>query len=371
MNTTTLRQKLTIFNKLIDIISGIFLPIINVLMAAALLKGLLILAVNLKWIEKTDGIYMILYAAADGFFYFLPIFLAYSAAKKLKADLYTSVLMAVALVYPSITTMMRGGTTPDFLGIPIRALYYPSSVIPIILGVSLLHYIELPLERYLPNAIKGFLKPMISLVLVVPITFLLFGPIGDFIGDAIGGAYNSIYTTSPVLAGAIFGFIWQPAVIFGFHWGMVPAIIHNINALGSDSFLPLVGPAVMGQAGAAMAVSFLAKDKNLKAVAMSGSVVAMLGVTEPVLYGITVPLKRPMLAACIAGSIGGAIVGTSSARAVAFAFPSMSSLVVYLGKGFGTFFVSMLLAFVISFVLTLLFRINEADYHKNNSKENQ
>jgi len=368
MRTTGIKQKLSNFNKLIDIISGIFLPIINVLMAAALLKGLLILIVNLGWIDKADGTYQILYAAADGFFYFLPIFLAYSAAKKLKADVYTAVLIAAALVYPGITTLMQGGGT-EFLGLPVRALNYPSSVIPTILAVALLHYVEIPLELYLPKSLKGFLKPMLSIIIVIPLTFMVFGPIGAFIGDAIGGAYNIIYHTSPILAGAIFGLIWQPSVVFGFQWGMVPAIIHNINTVGVDSFLPLVGPGVLGQAGAAMAVSFMAKNKNLKAAGMSCSIAAILGVTEPTLFGITVPLKRPMVAACIAGAIGGGIVGTSQARAIAFAFPSMSSLVVYLGPGFWTFFFAMVLAFVISFVLTLIFGINEEEYNKKNVKE--
>ncbi len=368
MNTTTLKQKLSIFNKLIDIISGIFLPIINVLMAAALLKGLLILITNLGWVDKADGTYQIFYAAADGFFYFLPIFLAFSAAKKLKADIYTSVMIAAALVYPNITALMNNGAGMEFLGLPVRSLNYPSSVIPIILAVALLHYVEIPLERYLPKTIKGFLKPLLSAIIVIPLTFLIFGPIGAFIGDSIGGGYNALYHTSPILAGAIFGFIWQPAVIFGFQWGMVPAIIDNIKNTGVDTCLPLLGPAVMGQAGAAMAVSFIAKNKSLKSVGMSSSIAAILGVTEPALFGVTVPLKRPMFAACIAGAIGGAIVGTSHAGAVAFAFPSMASLVVYLGEGFWTFFFSLILAFIISFILTFIFGINEADYNKKATK---
>lgn len=362
MDTSRNTKKTNLFNKIIDIISGIFLPIINVLTAAALLKGILILITNLGWIDKTDGAYQILFAASDGFFYFLPIFIAYSAAHKLKADVFTSVLIATALVYPDISTLMKSGAGIDFLGLSVKSLTYPSSVIPIILAVALLHFVEIPLDKYIPNTIKGFLKPLVAATIVVPITFLLFGPIGALIGDTIAGTYSVIYNFSPVIAGTIFGFIWQPSVIFGFHWGMVPAIINNINTIGVDTFLPMVGPAVMGQAGAAMAVSFIAKNKKLKAVAMSSSIAAILGVTEPALFGITVPLKRPMLAACIAGGIGGAIVGTSHAGAVAFAFPSMASLVVYLGEGFWVFFFAMILAFIISFILTFIFRFNEEDY---------
>ncbi|HKL98713.1 MAG TPA: PTS transporter subunit EIIC [Mobilitalea sp.] len=352
-------KKNNLFNKIIDMISGIFIPIINVLMAAALLKGILLLAVNAGWIGEADGVYRILYALSDGFFYFLPIFLAYTSANKLKADPFTAVIIAAALLYPGISEAFESGIGFDFLGISVTKVTYQSSVIPIILAVALLHYVELPLEKFLPETIKGFLKPMISMVIVVPVTFLLFGPIGALAGNALAGAYSTLYEFNPVVAGVIFGLIWQPMVLFGFQWGLVPVIINNISSMGVDTILPLLGPAVLGQAGAAMAVSLLTKNKRMKTVAFSGSVTAILGVTEPVLYGVNLPLKRPMVAACIAGAIGGGIVGTSHAGAVAFAFPSMISLVVYFGEGFWTFFFACILGFVLGFLLTMLFKIKE------------
>ncbi|MHB8129809.1 MAG: PTS transporter subunit EIIC [Mobilitalea sp.] len=356
--------KTSLISKVIDTISGIFVPIINVLMAAALLKGVLIVVMNAGLLAETDGAYRILNAISNGFFHFLPIFLAFSAAKKLKADPFISVMIAAALVYPDITTLFENGIEMDLFGLQISPVTYPSSVIPIILAVGLLHYVEIPLEKYLPNVIKGFLKPMIAVVVVTPITFLVLGPIGTMIGDVLANAFSLLYGFSPIVAGAIFGFLWQPMVVFGFHWGLVPVIISNIKTLGVDSILPLLGPAVMGQAGAAMAVFFMTKNKKLKTLAMSGSIIAILGTTEPVLYGITVPLKRPMIAACIAGAIGGGIVGTSNSGAMAFAFPSMSTLVVYFGEGFWTFFFAMIVGFIIGFALTFLFRFKEPRYEE-------
>lgn len=362
MKTSELQKpEMTLFNKVIDVISGIFVPIINVLMAAALLKGVLMLLVNLGVLAETDGAYQIFYAISDGFFYFLPVFLAYTASKKLKADSFTSVLIAAALVYPKITAVFENGAGIDFFGIPITRVTYPSGVIPIILAVGLLHYIELPLEKYLPKTIKGFMKPMIALIIVVPITFILFGPIGALFGNLLAGAYSLLHGFSPVVSGAIFGLIWQPMVVFGLQWGLVPVIIENIRTLGADTILPTLGAAVMGQAGAAMAVSLITKNKKLKILAMSCSITAILGVTEPVLYGITVPLKRPMLAACIAGAVGGAFVGTSHATALAFAFPSFISLVVYLGEGFWTFLLSLFVGFIIGFILTFLFKFKDPE----------
>lgn len=360
MSTTEKRSGgQNLFDRVMDIISGIFIPIVNVIMAAGLLKGILMLLVNANLLQQTDGAYQMLYAISDGFFHFLPVFLAFTASKKLKADTFTSVMLAAALVYPDITALFKNGTQMDLFGIPIREVTYPSSVIPIIMAVGLQHYVERPLEKYLPNAIKGFLKPMITLTVVTPITFLVFGPLGSMIGEALAGVYALLYNLSPIAAGVIFGLIWQPMVVFGLQWGLVPVIIDNISTLGMDSILPLLGPAVMGQAGAALAVSILTKDKELKSISMSGSVTAILGITEPVLYGVTVPLKRPMIAACIAGAIGGGIVGTSSASAVSFAFPSMVTLVVYFGEGFWTFLIAMVIGFILGFVLTLIIRFEE------------
>ncbi|MBH1939523.1 PTS transporter subunit EIIC [Mobilitalea sibirica] len=330
-------------------------------MAAALLKGILTLVVNGGILSETDGTYRILYAIADAFFYYLPVFLAYTASVKLKADAFTSVMIAVALVHPDITAVFEKGLGLDFLGLPVSSVTYPSGVIPIILAVGLLHYVEIPLERYLPRAVKGFLKPMIAVLIVVPVTFLVFGPFGTFIGDVLAKSFHTLYNFSPIVAGAIFGLIWQPMVVFGFQWGLVPVILSNISAYGVDTILPLLGPAVLGQAGAAMAVSFMTKNKRMKTIAFSGSITAILGVTEPVLYGVTIPLKRPMVAACIAGAIGGGIVGTSSAGAVSFAFPSMVSLVVYFGEGFWTFFFACILGFIIGFLLTWIFRFKDIE----------
>jgi len=353
------KKQNNLFNKMIDIISGIFIPIIPVLMGAALLKAVLVLLLNSGVLTEVDGAYQILYAIADGMFHFLPIFLAFTASKKLKADTFTSVLIAAALVYPGITELFEQGEGMTLFGFPITPVIYPSGVIPIILAVGLQHYVEIPLEKYLPGVVKGFLKPMITAILITPITFLVFGPFGTMIGDRLADAYALLYGFSPVVAGAFFGLIWQPVVVFGFQWGMIPVIINNINTLGVDTILPLLGPAVMGQAGAAMAVSFMTKNKKMKTVAMSGSITAICGITEPVLYGVTVPLKRPMVAACIAGAIGGGIVGTSNAAAVSFAFPSMVSLVAYFGDGFWTFFIAMIVGFIVGFLLTYLFGFKE------------
>ncbi len=355
------KKKTNIFNKILEIISGIFIPIINIMMAASLIKGFLMLAVSIGIVDQADGVYILIYTISDAFFYFLPIFLAYSAAKKLDAEPYTSVLIAAALLYPGITELFSQGIGLDFLGLQIKAVNYPSSVIPIILAVFMQSYIEKPLEKYLPTVLKGFLKPMLTLLLVIPITFLFFGPIGTLMGEALTNAYGYLYELSPIFTGIVFGGIWQLMVVFGIQWGFVPVMIENINQHGMDTILPMIGPGVFAQAGAALAVSILAKGKKLKSRALSGSITALFGVTEPILYTVNVPLKRPMLAGCIAAAVGGGIIGSSSARAIAYATPSVVSMVVYFGEGFWHFLFACILSFVLAFLLTLFFRFKEED----------
>jgi PTS system beta-glucosides-specific IIC component len=349
------------FNKLMDIISGIFIPIINVLMAAAVLKGILMILISTGMLSEADGIYRILYTLADSFFYYLPVFLAYTAAKKIGADHFTAILIALALLHPNIMEAFESGAGLEIFGLPVKQVTYASSVIPILLAIILLHFVEKPLDRYLPGAIKGFLKPLISIIIVTPITFLVFGPVGTIIGDALAHAYALLYNFSPMLAGVCLGFVWQPMVVIGLQWGMVPVIINNLAVYGMDTILPMLGPGVFAQAGAAAAVSIMAKDKKLKSIGISSSITAILGTTEPVLFSISVPYKTPMLAACISGAIGGGIVGHFQSRAVSLAFPSLITMVVYMGEGFTAFLVSCILSFIIAFGLMFVFRFKEKD----------
>ena len=349
------------FNKFIEIISGIFIPVVNILMAAAVLKGILLILVNTGVMSEVDGAYIILYSLADGFFYYLPVFLALTSAKKIGADRFTAVLIALALLHPEITKIFQGNTELDFMGLAIKPVTYSSSVIPILLAVILLHYVEKPLDRYLPSVIKGFLKPLISIIIVTPLTFLAFGPIGALFGDGLASAYALLYNFSPIIAGICLGFIWQPMVVVGLQWGLVPVIIDNIVSSGADTILPMLGPAVFAQAGVAAAVSIITKNRKLKSVGISGSITALLGTTEPVLFGISVPYRTPMLAACTAGAIGGGIVGAAGSEAISFAFPSLMTMVVYMGKGFSTFLFSCILCFVIAFGLMFIFRFKDVN----------
>ena len=349
-------KKPGIYKTVVEQISGIFVPIINYLTAASIIKSVLILLAGAGVLSKDNGLYMVFYAVSDGFFYFLPVFLAITASKQWKTDLYIALLIPVAMLYPDLMAVLENGGTLPFLAFKIQPAIYHSSVIPVILGVGLLHFVEKPCDKVIPEAVRGFVKPIICCLIVLPFTFLIFGPIGTWIGNALTDLFNILYEWNHIAAGIFMGFIIQPMVFVGAHWSIVPISIASIAANGYDLLLPLLGGAVYGQCGAALAMAIIYKDKEKKNISYQAALSSALGVTEPALFGVTMRNPRAMLSACIAGAVGGGIAGFAGSQCMAFAFPSFVTCIAYAGNGFVLFLVSMAVAFPIGLGLTLLQR---------------
>lgn len=348
-----MEKKKSGYQVVVDQITGIFLPIINIITAASILKSIVVLVAAFGVISENGGFYQIFYAATDGFFYFLPFYLAYATAKQWKADPYIALLIPVAMLYPDITAVLENGGSLNLFGLNVPPTIYHSSVIPVVMAVGLLHFVEKPCDRYIPESIRGFLKPMVCCLVVLPVTFLVFGPMGTWIGDVLTKVFFAVYEWNPIVAGAFMGFVMQPMVVVGAHWSVVPVSISNILLHGYDVIMPLVGGAVYAQAGAALAVGLMYKEnKEKQRVAYQASLTAALGVTEPALFGVNVPLLRPMLAACLSGAIGGAMVGFAGTHCTSFAFPSFLTSVAFVGPGFGIFLFSMAFSFVLGFLFT-------------------
>ena len=346
----------SLVNKIIDGISAIFLPIVSLLSAAGILKGFIIILTTTNVLSTDSDTYLVLNAMADSLFYFLPILLAYTSAKKFKANPFTAVVIAGILLYPALNTILESGKTIYFLGLPLKGVTYHSSVIPIILATATLGYVERFFDKIFPDLVKSFLTPLLSIVVVGFITLFLFGPLGAIIGDCLASIYELIYSFSPILSGILLGAIIQPMVIFGFHWSFLLVAMNNVAVLGSDTILALIGPAVFAQVGAGLAVLVKSKNPQFKSLCASSILSAIFGVTEPVLFGINLPRKKPMIAVCIGGGVGGAIAGYSGAKAVAFVLPSLASLPVFLGEGFGIYLFSYLVSAVVAFIVTYVFK---------------
>lgn len=339
---------------LIDVISGIFAPLLGVMAGAGILKGLLLIASNFGWLQTTDTTYTILYAAADSLFYFLPALLAVTTARKFGGNIFTALTIAGALLYPTIVQLKTDGTDAHFFGIPVIVMSYSSTVIPIILSVIVMSKLEKFCNRVIHESVKNFVTPLISLAVMVPLTLIVFGPFGVYVGNAIAKGLLAAFAFSPLIAGAILGASWQLLVIFGVHWGLVPVFINNIAVYGKDGIKPAATASVFAQTGAALGVMLRTKNKKLKTLAGSATLSALFGITEPAVYGVTLPLKRPFIAGIIGGAVGGAIIGQAGTQAFASGAPGLLTLPIFYGpggQGFPGLIIGITTAFVLSAVL--------------------
>lgn len=348
------------FKEVINTIAGLFTPLVPALAGSGIIKGILVLLTTYGFMSNTSGTYQILTAAADAVFYFMPLVLAYSCAKRFKTDVVVSMAIGASLVYPNLVTYMTENPKLDFLGIPIIVTTYASSVIPIILSIFVFSYLEKFLKRYIPKSLDMVVTPAISLAVMVPLTLMAFGPFGNYVSSLLGQFFVTITGISPLVAGAIFGGAYPIFVMFGVHRALVPIGINEVSTTGSTSLWAFTGPSNFAQAGAAFGTAFKLKDKEMKSVAFSSAVSALFGITEPALYGVNLKYKKPMISVVAAGAIGGAIAGIGGAKAYAVAIPSLLTLPAFIGNGFVAYLAAVSISFALGFVFTIILGIEDA-----------
>lgn len=302
-------EKMSPFNRFIDIISGVFQPILGVLAATGMIKGINAILISANILTATDSTYVILNAIGDSLMYFFPIFLGFTAAKKFKVNQFLGMAIGAALIYPDIAGL--AGQTISFCGIPVimPASGYASTVIPIILSIYVASIVEKFFKKIIPDVVKTFLVPFSTLLIVVPITFIAVGPVASSAANLLGDVTLFIYNLSPIVAGIFIGGFWQVFVMFGLHWGLVPIAINNIAVLGSDSIVASSIAVCFAQTGVVIAIMLKAKNKKLKSLCIPSIISGIFGVTEPAIYGITLPRKKPFILSCIGGAVTGGIMG--------------------------------------------------------------
>ena len=322
-NDNVEEKKMNPFNRLIDVISGIFAPTLGFLAATGMLKGFNALFLALGWLTSESGTYQMLQAIGDSLFYFFPIFLGYTASKKFKTNQFLGMSIGAALVYPTMVSAISGqplytlfqGTLIEspvhmtFLGIPVILMNYTSSVIPVIVATYFGGKVENLFKKIIPDVVKTFLVPLCTLIVIVPLTFIVIGPITTWASQLIGAGTLAVYEFSPIVAGLLLGGLWQALVIFGLHWGLIPVAILNLSTQGFDPILSLSFVASFAQTAVVMAIFIKTKDKKLKTLAIPSIISGFFGVTEPAIYGITLPRIKTFIISCIGGAIGGALIG--------------------------------------------------------------
>ncbi|PCS01559.1 beta-glucoside-specific PTS transporter subunit IIABC [Lactococcus fujiensis] len=350
-----------ISSKLVSILSGLFTPVLGLLAASGILKGILVLLTTLGILKVTDGTYIILYAAADAFFYFLPVVLGFSAGKVFKVNQYIGGMLGAVLVYPTLVTAFTTKTALTFLHIPVILMSYSSSLLPAVFAVFALSYLDRFLNKTIPDLLKLIFVPLLEIVIMVPLTLLVVGPIFSEVGKLLSNISMAIYGFSPMLAGFLLAGIWQIVVLFGMHWAFIPIFINNIAVHGFDPINAMLYCTVFGQTGAALAVAIKTRNRKQKEVATAATISGFLGITEPIIYGVTLPRKRPFIAASIGSAFGGAIAGTFGSKMFGgFASGGVFGIPMFIDPkhgvtaGFIGFVSSLIVAFVIALILTFI-----------------
>lgn len=309
-NTIEDEPKASILNRIIATMSAVFAPFIYILAAAGLLQGCLIIINMINPGFASTGTYEVLSFISWAPFTFLPIFIAITASKHFKCNTFIAVACCAALVSPdwaSIASRIAGGEAVTFLGIGLAETTYTSTVLPPLFLVLALSYLEKFVDKVIPEVVKSLFTPFICILVMVPLTILVIGPVSDGVATAIANGYNALYNFAPVIAAAVIGGFWQVVVIFGVHWGVTPMVLANFDMYGQDTFQAFQTMAVVAQMGAAFGVFLKSKRQETKSVALSAGITGIFGITEPTIYGVTLRFKKPFICACISGAVAAAV----------------------------------------------------------------
>ena len=348
-------------SRLIDTITGIFTPVLPAITAAGMLKAVLALCTAFGWLTAADSTYQILNFMADAAFYFLPILLANSAAKKFGCNPYIAMLLGGMLLHPNFTAMVASaketGEMISFLGLPVYAASYSSSVIPVILIVLAQSYIQPVADRISPKAIKFFTKPLITTLVTGLLGLLILGPVGYIVATWIADGINALNTYAGWLVPLVLGALFPLLVMTGTHYGIIPIGINNRMTTGFDT---IVYPANLcsniAQGASSFAVALKTKKEKVRELGWSAGITAVCGITEPALYGVNMRYKTPLIAACIGGGAGGLFVGLMGVRNYAGGSPGLMTLPGYIGeRGFydlSNACIGAAIAFAVSFAVT-------------------
>lgn len=351
--------------KALDFIAGCMTPLFTAIIAGGLIKVLLVIfgPTLLGVLSAESDTYILMNALGDAPFYFLPVLVAFTASKKLNCNSFLAVMVASVLIYPDVITLLATDQTTSLFGlIPVVHGSYASSIIPAMLSTILLKYVEIGVDKIVPEWSKNFLKPLLIVLITAPITLCALAPLGLVVGNGLQFVINTIYGFAPWLAMTLFAAAMPFIVMTGMHWAFVPAALMSLANPGYElMLLPAMLASNTAQAGATFGVAAKTKNPEIREMAIPAGISALLaGVTEPAMYGITLRLRKPMVAACIASGIGGLIAGFTTLKACAFATPCLTAIVQFISPDDSKniicaaiiFAVTLVLSFVLSFIMT-------------------
>lgn len=359
------KKKENIFNQIIDAISGIFSPILPAIIGAGMMKCILSILTLTKIVSPNSGVYVVFYMISDAAFYFLPFLVAVSASRRFHLNEFIGLSAAGVLLYPTLINGAAKHLPPiNFLGLKIPYLGYSSSVVPIILVVWLMSFVYKYVDRYMPKVLRFILTPVITMIITIPIGLFALAPLGNYLGELLSTILDWLFTYAGPLAGFVLAGLNPLIIMTGMHYAIMPIAIQNLARTGYDNFwLPFALISNIAQAGALFALGFKFKKSEDKSIAFSTCVSAILGVTEPGLFGVTLKLKKPLYAAMAAGGVGGLIAVLMGVRTYSFSAPNILILPTYIApngslQGLIAIVVALIVTFILSFGLTFILKID-------------
>jgi beta-glucoside PTS system EIICBA component len=332
-----------------------------------MIKGLIIILTTYANVKADSGIMQLLTISSDCVFYFFPFLIAWSAAKRFKANIPLAMALAGCLLYPIMTEGLANGE-PGLLvfGLTVPFVKYAGSSIPIILTVWVLSYVHPFINKVIPKALRLVFTPMLVMLVMTPLALILIAPSANYISIGLASVVKMLFEFSPIVAGLVVGATRPLVVLSGMHLSLGALIIENISQFGYDVILPINTMGTLAMAGAALGTWFKSKDSEIKTISFSAFISAFIGITEPVIYGVLLKFRNALIATMVGGGIAGAFVATFKGTSTAYVNSSILSLPVFMGPGFVFVCIGMAMAAAISFVLVQVLGLSE---EKNNRQK--
>lgn len=342
--------------RVMDTISSLFTPIIAAITGAAMVKVVLVLLTMAGLLDATNTTYLLFSIAGDAPFLFMPVMLAYTSAKKFGVDPMVGMTIGFMMVHPNYTALVSAGDPVSILGeLPVTLATYTSTVIPVILVIYAASWVQKLADKLSPSVIKFFFRPLLTLLIMVPLTYCVVGPLGNLVGVALESVLALVQDNAPWFLPIFFGALGPIVIMLGMHYAVtIPLALAAIQSFGYDMLGPGFLVANIAQGAAAFAVAVQAKDKDFKSLAISTGCSALLGTTEPALYGVNLRLKKPLFASIIGGCAGGIVCGLAGVKRIVFGPTGLTSIAIFIDPNNSMNFVFALIGIAVSFVVTFL-----------------
>lgn len=359
-------EKTKLSDKILKVISGAFSPLIPLMAGSGMIKALLTLFTTVGIMSDSSSTYLILSAAGNACFYFMPIFLGITISKQLKANAFVGGAIGAALLEANFTSLLSTTGPVDFLGIPVTPIDYASTIFPIFIATAVYAVLDRGLRKFIPQSLQYFVVPMVCLMVMVPFTVIVFGPVGTTIGNCVSDFIMWLFSISGTLAGIVLGATYPFLTMLGLHWGFTPVTLQNLDAVGGDIVEGVCVCAVWAQMGVALGAYLKAKKgSKLKAIAGPDFITGFFaGVTEPILYSIIMEYKKLMVVVAIAGAVGGAFAGTFGVTMDAYVFHNIFAAAVMSYSPMWAFALSVGLSLVVAAFLTYTWGLSNLEPEK-------